>query len=483
MSFNTALSGLRAANTDLSVTGNNIANASTTGFKRSRTEFGDVYANQLVGGGVTAGSGVLVTAISQQFGQGNISFTDNALDLAVNGQGFFVLSDGGARAYTRAGNFGLDNQGFIVGNGGAKLQGFPADAQGVITQGVLDDLQIQTTSLAPNLTQSADLEFNLNSGEPVPAITPFDAQDPDTFNASTSLTIFDSLGNPHVQSQFFVKTGPNSWDMNIQVDGANVGANGASVTASTTTSTAAGGFVNAAFAPATIVVGAGPFIDPATGATHTNVTAVTTLANGNLQIASDVAMPGLHSTPLTFSSDGALTTTAPIAVDNWWPGTGAIMPTGSGINQPADSSSFLVNISTATQFGGEFSVSSINQDGFSAGRLAGVEVSDTGVIFARYTNGESLNLGQLALANFDNSQGLTPLGDTAWAESFESGQPVVGEPQSGSMGAVQSGALEESNVDLSEELVRLIIAQRNFQANTKTIETANTVTQSIINLR
>jgi flagellar hook protein FlgE len=444
MSFNTALSGLRAANTDLSVTGNNIANASTTGFKRSRTEFGDVYANQLVGGGVTAGSGVLVTEIAQQFGQGNISFTDNALDLAVNGQGFFVLSDSGARAYTRAGTFGLDNQGYIVGNGNARLQGFPADAQGVITTGVLADLQISTTSLSPSLTQTADITFNLDSRESIPTVSPFDPLDPDTFNASTSLTIFDSLGNPHVQSQYFVKTAANTWDMNILIDGNDVG-----------TPTDGGG------------IGGTP-----------------TLASYELNFNSDGTLNNLvrhtYNQAGVFQADVAV---ADIQIDNWDPGTGAIANTGTGINSPADSSSFLVNISSSTQFGGEFSVSSINQDGYAPGRLAGVEVSDTGVIFARYTNGESLNLGQLALASFDNTQGLTPLGDTSWGESFESGQPVIGDPQSGSLGAVQSGALEESNVDLSEELVRLIIAQRNFQANTKTIETANTVTQAVINLR
>lgn len=167
MSFNTALSGLRAANQDLSVTGNNIANASTTGFKRSRAEFGDVYASSIVGGSNTAGSGVLVNNIAQQFTQGNISFTDNSLDLAINGQGFFILNDAGATSYTRAGAFGLDNQGFITANNGAKLQGYPATQQGVIQTGVLSDLQIQTDSLAPSQTSNITTDFNLNSTEGV----------------------------------------------------------------------------------------------------------------------------------------------------------------------------------------------------------------------------------------------------------------------------------------------------------------------------
>jgi flagellar hook protein FlgE len=445
MSFNTALSGLRAANQDLSVSGNNIANASTVGFKRSRAEFGDVYANSLVGGNNAAGSGVLVTDVAQQFTQGNISFTDNALDLAINGQGFFILSDGGATAYTRAGTMGLDESGYIVANGGARLQGYPATAQGVIQTGVLNDLQIQTQSLSPNLTQAIDVQLNVDSRETVPAIPAFDPTDPDSFNASTSVTVYDSLGNPHVMSQYFVKTANNTWDMNIQIDGNDVGT------------------------PTDTGIGGGSF----------------SLASYQLSFNSDGNLANFSRRD--FNAAGVfqgLTPVTSIQIDNWDPVNGAIGPVAPGnITDPATSSSFVLDLGTSTQFGAEFSVASVSQDGFAPGRLAGVEVSDTGVIFARYTNGEALNLGQVALANFDNAQGLTPLGDTSWGESFESGQPTVGEPQSGSLGSIQAGGLEESNVDLSEQLVRLIIAQRNYQANAKTIETADTVTQSIINLR
>ncbi len=413
MTFNTALSGLRASNTDLEVTGNNIANASTMGFKRSRAEFGDVYANSLIGSGATqAGSGVLVSNIAQQFDQGNISFTDNSLDLAINGGGFFVLSDGGAGAYTRAGYFGLDNSGFLVSNNNARLQGYAANSVGQITTGVLSDMQIQTSDIAPQLTQSADLLFNIDSREGLPPIGVFDYSAPDTFNSSTSLTVYDSLGNPHVQSNYFVKTADNTWNMHVLIDDDD-----------------------------SVIAGATPFV-------------------------------------LNFNTDGTLASTGPatMTVDNWSP-TGANGPAGT------PSSAFDISIGVSTQFGSDFAVSSVDQDGYAPGRLTGVEVDEAGIIFARYTNGEAQILGQLALASFDNAQGLTPLGDTMWAESFESGQPVVGAPQSGALGAIQSGALEESNVDLPEELVRLIIAQRNFQANAKTIETADTVTQAIINIR
>ena len=418
MTFNTALSGLRASNSDLEVTGNNIANASTIGFKRSRAEFGDVYANSLIGsGGTQAGTGVLVNNISQQFSQGNVSFTDNSLDLAINGGGFFILSDSGTQTFTRAGYFGLDRQGFIVANNGARLQGFPADAQGEITSGVLGSLQVQTSDIAPRRTEVVDLQFNLDSDADIidPTSDPFSALDQNSFSSSTSLTIYDSQGNPNILTTYFAKRASNLWETYFYVNGTNV------------------------VAP--------PFVAPQTEPSYN----------------------------LSFDSVGNLTTAPPILdVDNWNPPGGVLQ---------APDSNFQVNIARSTQVQGDFSVSNVDQDGFAAGRLTGVEVDNTGVIFARYNNGEALALGQVALANFDNPQGLTPLGQSTWGESFESGLPVIGEPQSGSLGLIQSGALEESNVDLSEELVRLIIAQRNYQANAKTIETANAVTQAVINIR
>ncbi|MGK0500012.1 MAG: flagellar hook protein FlgE [Oceanicoccus sp.] len=380
------------------------------GFKKSRTEFGDVYANSLIGsGGNSSGSGVLVTNVAQQFDQGNISFTDNALDLAINGSGFFVLNEpSGAPSYTRAGYFGLDSEGFIVSNNGSLLQGLTADTNGNISGGNPTDLQVDTSNLPPQKTGTVELEFNLDSQQTVPAVGPFDPANPLTFNSSTSLTVYDSQGQSHVLTNYFVKTADNTWDMHNFVDN----------------------------------------VDSASAAY-----------------------------PITFNSDGTLdtgATTLPFTVDNWNPGNGTDVPPGSA---------FTVDIAGSTQFGSDFSVSDLAQNGFSPGKLTGIEIDNSGILFARYTNGEALTLGQIVLASFDNVQGLSPLGDTAWGESFESGIPSVGVPQSGSLGSVQAGSLEESNVDLSEELVRLIIAQRNFQANAKTIETADTVTQAIINIR
>ena len=413
MAFNTALSGLRAANTDLEVTGNNIANASTTGFKKSRAEFGDVYANSLIGSGSSAaGSGVLVNDVAQQFSQGNVSFTDNSLDLAINGSGFFVLAEpSGAPVYTRSGYFGLDNNGYIVNNGGAKLQGLKADTNGNITGGTPTSLQVNTANLAPQQTTEVTLQFNVDSREKTPSVTTFDANDPLSFNSSTSMTVYDSQGESHVMTNYFKKddTVDNLWHVYTYID--------------------------------------------------------------------DVSVQQAAPADVYFNTDGTLdttNTTTPFPVNDWNPPNGAAQ-------SPA--SDFTINIAGSTQFGSEFAVSNLDQDGYAPGKLTGIEIDDSGVIFARYTNGEALTLGQVVLANFDNPQGLSPQGDTTWAESYESGIPSVGVPQSGSLGAIQAGALEESNVDLSQELVRLIIAQRNFQANAKTIETANTVTQAIINIR
>lgn len=410
MSFNTALSGLRSASQDLAVTGNNIANASTTGFKESRAEFGDVYANSILGTGArTPGSGVLVNQIAQQFGQGNINITNNSLDLAINGSGFFILSDQGSQTYTRAGAFGLDNQGYIVASNNARLQGFAASPSGQVLSGALSDLRIQTSDISPNATTEVDLRFNLDSGSSVPATAIFDPTDPTSYNWSTAASVFDSLGNPHTLTTYYVKS-------------------------------------------ATVPVGGGT-----NWAVHSGLDNSATTNNLGT---------------LTFSTGGALTAPSPAALNDSWPAPGG-----------ASAMNFGINFSGSTQFGTDFTVNALSQDGYAPGRLSGVNIDSSGVVFARYTNGQALTLGQVALANFANPQGLAPSGNTAWVESFDSGQPVIGAPESGSRGSVQAGALEDSNVDVSSQLVNLILAQRNYQANAKTIETDNAVTQTIINLR
>lgn len=425
MSFNTALSGLRAANQDLAVTGNNIANASTTGFKESRTEFGDVYANSILGSGSrTPGNGVLVNAIAQQFGQGNVSITNNSLDLAVNGAGFFILSNQGSPIYTRAGNFALDSVGNVVSTSGAHLQGFAANASGQILSGALADIRIQTSDIAPNATTKVNLRFNLDSGAlPIPAVPAFDPTNTSTYNWSTAATVFDSLGNAHVLTSYYAKSatpppvaagavGGTGWDVYTDLDSSG-----------------------------------------------------TPNALGTMYFDTAGALVSVQQPAGTFSATPSLT-------DSW-------TVAGGG----ATALNFSLNMASSTQFGTDSTVNSLDQDGYAPGRLSGINIDDTGIVFARYTNGQAQTLGQVALATFANMQGLSPVGNTSWAESFDSGQPVIGAPQSGSRGSVQAGALEDSNVDLSTQLVNLILAQRNYQASAKTIETDNAVTQTIINLR
>src|SRR5690606_22614291 len=222
MSFNIGLSGLRAATSDLNVTGNNIANAGTAGFKQSRAEFADVYAASVLGTGSNPqGSGVLLGDVSQLFNQGNINYTQNALDLAINGNGFFVTSNNGEISYTRAGYFGTDREGYVVNNFGYRLQGYAVDAAGNLQNGVVDDIRIRTAAQSPRATENMEQPFNLNSNNTVPTVAPFDPSNPQTYNSSTSTNIYDTQGNAHVMTQYFVKTGPNAWAMNVLIDGRN----------------------------------------------------------------------------------------------------------------------------------------------------------------------------------------------------------------------------------------------------------------------
>ncbi|PFG08364.1 flagellar hook protein FlgE [Marinobacter sp. LV10MA510-1] len=435
MAFNTGLSGLRAAAVDLDVTGNNIANASTVGFKGSRVQFGDLYANGfLSSGSAPVGDGVGVQSVKQSFGQGNISFTDNGLDLAIDGDGFFVLNNGGELRYSRAGQFGTDKDGFVVNNQNMRVQGDIADAAGNLS-GRTDDLQISSDNLSPRGTSSLRTDLNLDAREQALVETEFNPLNPSTYNHVTATTIFDSLGNPHEATQFYTKRdslgSQSNWLLHLQIDGELVG--------------------GAAAPPAT---------PPTTPPTYYPYT-------------------------LAFDEGGALISAngdpdGVISIDNWEPKDGNRGANGAAILGDAI---FTLDLGRTTQYGANFGVNDQRQDGYTTGRLSGLDVTQEGVIFARYTNGQSKSLGQVAMASFTNTDGLSPAGDTGWVETFESGQAVIGRPDTGTLGAIQSSSIEESNVDLSAELVNLIIAQRNYQANAKTIETSDAVTQTIINLR
>ena len=483
MAFDTSVSGILSASADLGIIGNNIANASTTGFKQSRGEFTDIYASSLLGTASTAiGQGVKLNSVTQDFSQGNIEFTNSSLDLAINGNGFFRLSNDGVATYTRAGSFQVDREGYLVNASNMKLQGFPIDEGGNIT-GELTNIRLSTQLIDPKATSQVEITANLDSRADAPNVglqgpailetveiegeqvtrqvtisvqdgvdengdpvfkevpqfydfTPFgdnaSSPSPEMFNSSTSLTVYDGFGNPHVLSLYFRKE-----------DGA---------------------------------------LDADGNAVDGEVWSVTALIDGveqpNAQLPGDINY-------LVFGSNGKLDTTdaglyggaAKLTIPDWTPLDSA------GAANGAANETFTIDLSTFTQFGADFAVGSINQDGYATGQLRGVEIDSSGILYTRYTNGQSRSQSQIAMASFTNPNGLQPVGDTNFVETFSAGSPTITTPGLSGTGALQSGALEASNVEITSQLVRMIIAQRNFQANAQMIQTEDAVTQTVINLR
>ncbi|AOY87933.1 flagellar biosynthesis protein FlgE [Marinobacter salinus] len=637
MAFNTGLSGLRAASVDLDVTGNNIANASTVGFKGSKTQFGDLYASGFLSAGTNPiGDGVRVQDVKQSFGQGNISFTDSGLDMAISGDGFFILNNGGEVRYSRAGQFAIDKEGFVINNQNMRVQGYTADDDGNLS-GIRSDLQVETDNLAPRRTTSLVSDLNLDSRESVletrvrdigpltvasiqgetfdiqyndgtadypvsidPAATAREAaaaiNNAPGMSASATTTATFS-GAQQLDDSYITTAGPTNFAFSLSINGSplaldtsnitslqdlvdsinnssetaisasvvddgtgtdvlrvihNQGEtlsfafdNDGNLTSGTETTGTVLGDVNAT--ADRVVAGVS---DPAAGdfatafatspirianefnpldqrtynhATSTNV--FDSLGNSHemtqffvkepspgsgvgvsewsvyLQIDGEM-VAGTDTSPYTarFDESGNLQSingdpSGEIVISDWIPKDESGQPNGADgppaagtqvvtpIPEPPTSSAFVLNLAETTQYGASFGVNDQQQNGYTTGRLSGLDVSDQGVLFARYTNGQSQALGQVALASFNNTNGLSPVGDTSWVETFDSGQPIIGAPDTGTLGSIKASSVEESNVDLSAELVNLIIAQRNYQANAKTIETSDAVTQTIINLR
>ncbi|GAA3913457.1 flagellar hook-basal body complex protein [Litoribacillus peritrichatus] len=680
MSFGVGLTGLKGAQTDLDVTGHNIANAGTTGFKQSRVEFGDLYAANVSGNGAS-GQGVNINTISQQFNQGDINFTENSLDLAINGEGFFVVqNDLGEQFYTRSGMFSLNNEGFIVTNTGELVQGFgvPEELQLEAAPNPsrpLGDIQVDDADMAPNRTTDVDTALNLDARMAfatggLPATTngtgisvaqagtvngysattttstiqlvnaaaspnevisdiswaanasafdiattisnvdgatasasttlqltnwntaqnatldglPLTVTDPAsasfgsgtalaaeisgranysaTYDAATdTLTVVNSLGN---DVSFAINDaadptspGVGSMDVTGVVNGQTVGA-AVTTTPGAGNEVTVGGFVDvivdpgfyivnndAATAPNSVVFGATPTNDtavirpfsptdsksynhttsvniydslgnqhvmtqyfvkePATlNATNTNTWTMYVVVDGEnigdvnpgfdpSQPVSDTNQRNLTlSQTLVFDDRGDLASSnpaTPLLVDDWVPRdadgnpNGAAGPVaGEQPTVPPTSSNFTIDITGSTQRGSQFAINSLAQDGFGTGTLVGLDVDTNGQVIGRYTNGETRTFAYVAMANFTNEQGLVPIGDTMWRGSTAAGEAVINLPGTAALGKIQSSALESSNVDLSDELVGLIIAQRNYQANAKTIETENTISQTILNI-
>jgi len=413
MSFQQGLSGLNAASKSLEAIGNNVANANTVGYKQSQAQFADVFASSLTGAGSSnVGIGVKVGQVAQQFTQGNVTASDNPLDIAINGGGFFRMSNNGTITYSRNGQFQLDKNGYIINAGGARLTGYSADSNGVLSTGSPTEININSADLAPQATTAVKTKINLDSTEDTPVTAPFDYTDPTSYNQSSSVSVYDSLGNAHVLQSFYVKTGAGTWDIYATSDGNPVN-----------------------------------YTPPAAPAA---IGSLAFTSNGVIDSAA-TTMPLAMTIPLT---NGA---TTPLSVNVDYTGT--------------------------TQFGSGFSVNALTQDGYTAGRLSGFDVGQDGTITGRYTNGKSATLGQVVLANFTDTNGLRSLGDNEWAETAASGPALVGPPDSGSLGVLQASAVEESNVDLTAELVNMITAQRVYQANAQTIKTEDQVMQTLVNLR
>ncbi|KAB2926499.1 MAG: flagellar hook protein FlgE [Dechloromonas sp.] len=438
MAFQQALSGLNTAAKAIDSTSHNIANSSTVGYKASVAHFADVYAASLTGAGASqVGIGVNLSAIQQQFTQGNITSTNNPLDISINGAGFFRMDQNGATTFSRNGQFHLDKNGFIINDQGLKLTGYAAQS-GIITPTTPQPLQISASDLAPVATGlnssstfngiKANLNFDSRVTEPVsawvdgngPGDTTAFTPDPQTYNYSTALAIYDTLGNPHTMTFYFAKTAnAGEWAVYANLDG-------------TTNQN--------------IVAGGGPIGTLTFGQTGQ-------IVGGNpMNVTVDILA--------TMQSQG--------------------QPAGNGAQ---DTQTFPIDFTGTTQFGSPFGTNRLEQDGYAAGNLIGLSVGDDGIIQGRYSNGQTFAQGQIVLANFTNPNGLQALGNNQWAETSDSGPPLVGAPNTSSLGVLSSSTVEESNVDLTGELVNLITQQRNYQANAQSIKTQDQVLQTLVNLR
>ncbi|MCP4527093.1 MAG: flagellar hook protein FlgE [Aestuariibacter sp.] len=461
MSFNIALSGVSAAQKDLDTTANNIANVNTVGFKESRAEFGDVYAASLLAGGKTkVGDGVLTQEVAQQFTQGSLQFTNTALDLAITGNGFFAtVPEITSRdfSFTRAGQFKLDSDNFVVNSAGDNLVGFPVNSDGTSASVALSTtvpVRIPDSSGNPQQTSEVDIRMNLPAGDGALDPASFDPEDPLTYNAATSVTVYDSLGDSHVMTYYFIKDNAvgtdNEWYVVASVDDTLVdmvnsdGTNSDPTTAVNSAGTNTGNGVTAAK------------LIFSQGGEFTGIESPDGIAQSDLKIRTEA----LGGTILSNGSDP----TQQIAIDF------NLDPNGATPNEP-------------TQFASAFEVTSLEQDGLPVGRLTGIDIGPDGLVRATFSNGTSEPIVRVALVRFSNEQGLTQESNTQWKESILSGEALAGEATTGTFGEINSSALEQANVNLTTELIDLIIAQRNFQANSRSLEVNNQLNQTILNIR
>jgi flagellar hook protein FlgE len=425
-SFYSALSGLDTHGTAMQVIGDNIANAKTTGFKSSTAHFEDVLGVSLSGvtGSNQTGAGSKVSSVDGNFIQGSLETTDVTTDIANNGKGFFVVQDPNSTElfYTRDGHFLIDNQGYYVNNEGYQVQGYLYDSTGTNLIESLADIHINQNSMVPpQVTSQINMVLNLNGGDTiVPAATAFDATDPTTYSYSTTVNIYDSLGQTHSISLYFTKrpdtAGPPlalNWEWNAMIDGSDVQGGTAGVLQAYGTGT------------------------------------------------------------INFDTSGSLTTTMPVSFY-----TGSIT-FANGLTPPATD----IDLTNTTQYGSSSTIQSVSQDGYAAGTVSGLGIDQQGNFVVSYTNGTRRKVARLALADFPNLNGLVRKGSTLYQATTNSGDPLYNKPGVGGMGNISSSMLEESNVDLAAEFIKMIIIERGYQANTKVISTTDDMLNQLINIR
>ncbi|WP_421505201.1 flagellar hook protein FlgE [Erwinia rhapontici] len=402
MGFSQAVSGLNAASSNLDVIGNNISNSATSGFKSSTVAFADMFAGSKVG------LGTKVAAVVQDFNDGTTTTTSRGLDVAISQQGFFRMADTtGAVYYSRNGQFTLDADRNIVNMQGLQLTGYPATGTPPTIQTGANPvgLSVPTTAMSAKATTTASMTANLNSTDSVLAVADLDITDPTTYNAKSSMTTYDSLGNSHTINLYFNKTADNNWTVTP--------------------------------------------VDASTGTTGT-------------------------ATPLVFDTSGNLTT----------PASGMVAFTMGALNGSAGPTNLTVDITgSLQQNNGTSTFGNPTQNGYKPGELTSYQINDDGTLVGTYSNEQTQVLGQIVLANFANPEGLKSEGNNVWSATSSSGQALTGIAGTGNLGTLTAGALESSNVDLSKELVNMIVAQRNYQSNAQTIKTQDQILNTLVNLR
>ncbi|KVE33299.1 flagellar hook protein FlgE [Burkholderia sp. TSV86] len=414
MGYQQGLSGLAGASSDLDVIGNNIANANTVGFKASTAQFADMYANSVASAvNNPIGIGTMLSSVQQQFSQGTIQSSASSLNVAINGNGFFQMSNNGVITYSRDGTFQRDKNGYITNAQGLNLMGYQANANGVIDMAATVPLQAPTANIAPTATTKITGQFNLNAQDPVPATSPFSFSDSTSYNYQTSVQVFDSLGGSQNVNVYFVKSATSGeWEVYAGQQGQ---------------------------APSDL------------GAVKFNTAGAIA---GTTQAGSGAPTPNVGQFSFT-------------------------VPTSTGAANPLN---LTLDLSGTTQYGGKNGVNDLRQNGFASGVLTTFTVGSDGKLTGNYSNGQTATLGQIVLANFNNPNGLVNVGNNQYVETSASGVPQISAPGSTNHGTLQGSALENSNVDLTGQLVKLITAQRNYQANAQTIKTQQSVDQTLINL-